>query len=41
VTGPTFAAVAMSAGDVIQVVNQATPDATFANGSFSLQFQVT
>lgn len=41
ITFPSFTAVAMSAGDTVQIVNQATADATFANACVSLQFQVT
>lgn len=41
VTWPTFTAVAMAAGDTVQIVNQAVADATFANACLSLQFQVT
>lgn len=41
VTPPTFGAVAIAAGDSVQIENQPTADATFANASISLQFQVT
>jgi hypothetical protein len=41
VTWPSFAAVSISAGDSVQVVNQATADATFADACLSLQFKVT
>jgi hypothetical protein len=41
VTFPTFTAVTMAAGDTIQLLNQATADATFANACISLQYQVT
>jgi hypothetical protein len=41
VTWPTFAAVSMVAGDTVQLLNQATADATFANACLSIQFQVT
>jgi hypothetical protein len=41
VTWPTFGAVAMAAGDSIQLVNQSIQDLTFANACLSLQFQVT
>ena len=41
ITWPTFTAVAMVAGDSVQLLNQATADATFANACLSLQFQKT
>jgi hypothetical protein len=41
VTFPSFAAVNMAAGDVLQLVNQGAQDATFADASFSFQFKVT
>lgn len=41
VTLPTFAAVSMGAGDVLQIVNQATADVTFADASFSFQYAVS
>lgn len=41
VTGPTFSAVAIAAGDSVDITNQATADTSFANWSFGLQFQVT
>ena len=41
VTWPTFSAVAFAAGDVIEIVNEATADATFGNACLSMQFQVT
>lgn len=37
VTPPSFAAVAIGAGDVLQIVNQGTADATFKDASFSFQ----
>ena len=40
-TFPTFANVIMSAGDTIQLVNQATQDLTFANACISLQFEIS
>lgn len=41
VTFPTFAAVPCAAGDSVELINQGTADATFANACLSLQFQVT
>ena len=41
VTWPSFAAVAIAAGDTIQMQNQAISDATFANACFSFQIQIT
>jgi hypothetical protein len=41
VTFPTFTAVPFAAGDSIELINQATADATFANACLSFQFQVT
>lgn len=41
VSGPTFSAVAVAAGDSVGITNQATADSTFANWSFGLQFAVT
>ena len=41
VTWPSFSAVAIAAGDTVQMVNQAVQDATFADACLSPQFQVT
>jgi hypothetical protein len=41
ISGVTFAAVPMAAGDVVQFVNQDTADATFADPVFALQYQVS
>ena len=41
VTWPTFSAVAIAAGDVVEIVNQATADTTFADAIIGLQFQLT
>jgi hypothetical protein len=41
ISGVTFAAVPMAAGDVIQFVNQATADTTFADPVFAMQYQVS
>lgn len=41
ITWPSFTAVTMAAGDSIQMKNQATADATFANACLALQYQVT
>lgn len=41
VTWPTFSNVVLTAGDTVQLTNQATADATFANACLSVQYQVT
>jgi hypothetical protein len=41
VTFPTFPLTSIAAGDAVQIVNQATADASFGDVSLSLQFQVT
>jgi hypothetical protein len=41
VTWPSFSAVALAAGDTVQLVNEGTADATFGNACLSLQYQVT
>lgn len=40
VTWPSFSAVALAAGDTVQLHNQALADITFANACFSLQVQI-
>lgn len=39
ITWPTFGAVPWSAGDTVQLANQGTADATFANACLSFQFK--
>ena len=41
VTWPTFSAVALAAGDTVQLLNQSGSDVTFADACFSMQFKVT
>lgn len=41
VTFPNFGTVAIAAGDIVQIVNQATQDATFKDASFSIPFVQT